>query len=138
MILDDAMCACVHVDVRGLHDLQDLLRGGPFSPLCVSSERPYMCASLRGLSDVCGRDFNKVHLPRSVSLNNVDILASSRLGRDSIQYRVGKTHCQGHQDPSKRVPIFPGTPEALIKMVPISSVPITSSISRWQTVACSG
>jgi len=35
-------------------------------------------------------------------------LASSRFGRDSIQYRVGKTHCQGHQDPSKRVPIFPG------------------------------
>ena len=35
-------------------------------------------------------------------------------GRDSIQYRVGKTHCQGHQDPSlsKRVPIFLGTPEA--------------------------
>ena len=26
---------------------------------------------------------------------------SSRFGRDSIQYRVGKTHCQGHQDPSK-------------------------------------
>ena len=24
----------------------------------------------------------------------------------SIQYRVGKTHCQGHQDPSKRVPLF--------------------------------
>ena len=45
-------------------------------------------------------------------------LASSRFGRDSIPYRVGKTHCQGHQDPSKRVPIFPGTQEALIKMVP--------------------
>jgi len=52
-------------------------------------------------------------------------LASSRFGRDSIQYRVGKTHCQGHQDPSKRVPIFLGTPEALIKMVPISGVPIS-------------
>ena len=24
-------------------------------------------------------------------------LASSRFGRDSIKYRVGKTHCQGHQ-----------------------------------------
>jgi len=34
-------------------------------------------------------------------------LASLRFGRDSIQYRVGKTHCQGHQDASKRVPIFP-------------------------------
>ena len=35
-------------------------------------------------------------------------LASSRFGRDSIQYRAGKTHCQGHQDPSKSVtvPIF--------------------------------
>ena len=44
-------------------------------------------------------------------------LASSRFGRESIQYRVGKTHCQGHQDPSKRVPIFLGTQEALIKMV---------------------
>jgi len=28
------------------------------------------------------------------------------------------------QDPSKRVPIFLGTPEALIKMVPIGGVPI--------------
>ena len=31
---------------------------------------------------------------------------------------LGKTRCQGHQDPSKRVPIFLGTREALIKMVP--------------------
>ena len=46
-------------------------------------------------------------------------LASSRFGRDSIQYRVGKTHCQGHQDPSKRVFIFLGETEALIKMVSI-------------------
>ena len=52
-------------------------------------------------------------------------LASSRFGRDSIQYRVGKTHCQGHQDPSKRVPIFPGTQEANLKMVPIYWVPIS-------------
>jgi hypothetical protein len=37
------------------------------------------------------------------------------------------THCQGHQDPSKRVPIFLGTPEALIKMVPIGWVPIPRS-----------
>ena len=48
-------------------------------------------------------------------------------GRDSIQYRVGKTHCQGHQDPSKRVPIFLGTPETNVKMVPINSVPIPRS-----------
>jgi len=54
-------------------------------------------------------------------------IASSRFGRDSIQYRVGKTHCQGHQDPSKRVPVFLGTPEAAIKMVPIG-------ISRLRTV----
>ena len=33
-------------------------------------------------------------------------LASSRFGRDSIQYRVDKTHWQGHQDPSKSVSIF--------------------------------
>ena len=47
-----------------------------------------------------------------------------------MQYRVGKTHCQGHQDPSKRVPIFLGTHEANVKMVPIGSVPI----SRLRTV----
>jgi hypothetical protein len=41
-----------------------------------------------------------------------------------MQYRVGKTHCQGHQIPSKRVPIFLGTQEANLKMVPIGSVPI--------------
>ena len=41
-----------------------------------------------------------------------------------MQYRVGKTHCQGHQDPSKRVSIFLGTPEANLKMVPINSIPI--------------
>ena len=41
----------------------------------------------------------------------------TQASRDSIQYRVSKTHCQGHQDPSERVPIFLGTPEALIKMV---------------------
>ena len=62
-----------------------------------------------------------------------------------MQYRVGKTHCvcveclflrtpgsdptsrQGHQDPSKRVPIFLGTPEALIKVVPIGPIPIPRS-----------
>ena len=35
---------------------------------------------------------------------------SPRFGRDSIQYRVGKTHChgQGHQDPSKRSSHFSG------------------------------
>ena len=45
-------------------------------------------------------------------------------------YRVGKTHCQGHQDPSKRVPIFPGTQEANVKMAPICRAPI----SRLRTV----
>jgi hypothetical protein len=54
-------------------------------------------------------------------------LASSRFGRDSIQYRVCKTHCQGHQDPSKSVPIFLRGTEALIKMVPIWPVPISRS-----------
>ena len=58
-------------------------------------------------------------------------LASSRFGRDPIQYRVGKTHCQGHQDPSKRVPIFLRGTEALIKMVPVGRVPIP----RLSTVA---
>ena len=60
-----------------------------------------------------------VQAPRfSVIYDSQFPLASSRFGRDSIQYRVGKTHCPGHQDPSKRVPIFKflGTPEALIKM----------------------
>ena len=57
-------------------------------------------------------------------------LASSRFGRDSIQYRLGKTHCQGHQDPSKRVSIFLGETEALIKMVSINGV----SIPRNRTV----
>ena len=41
-----------------------------------------------------------------------------------LPVRVGKIHCQGHQDPSKRVSIFLGTHEALIKMVPIGGVPI--------------
>ena len=41
---------------------------------------------------------------------------------ETLQYRVGKTLCKGHQDPSKRVPIFLGTPEANVKMVPINSV----------------
>ena len=49
-----------------------------------------------------------------------------------MQYRVGKTHCQGHQDPSKRVPIFLGTHEANYKMVPIGQVPIPPS----HTVSC--
>ena len=39
----------------------------------------------------------------------------------------GKTHCQGYQDPSKRVPIFLGTQEANYKMVPICPVPIPPS-----------
>ena len=51
-------------------------------------------------------------------------LASSRFSRDSIQYRVGKTHCQGHQDPSKRVSIFLGETEANLKMVSIYGVSI--------------
>jgi len=51
-------------------------------------------------------------------------LASSRFGRDSIQYRarVGKTHCQGHQNPSKSVSIFLRETEANLKMVFIYSV----------------
>ena len=57
-------------------------------------------------------------------------LDSSRFGRESIQYRVGKTHCQGHQDPSKRVSIFLGTQEANVKMVSINRV----SIPRSRTV----
>ena len=47
-----------------------------------------------------------------------------------MQYRVGKTHCQGHQDPSKRVSIFLGETEANVKMVSINRV----SISRSRTV----
>ena len=47
-----------------------------------------------------------------------------------LLYRVSKTHCQGHQDSSKRVPIFLGTHEANVKMVPIYTVPV----SRLRTV----
>ena len=57
-------------------------------------------------------------------------LASSIFGRDSIQYRVGKTHCQGHQDPSKSVSIFLRETEANVKMVFIYAV----FISRSRTV----
>ena len=34
-----------------------------------------------------------------------------------MQYRVGKTRCQGHQDPSKSVSIFLRETEANLKMV---------------------
>ena len=37
---------------------------------------------------------------------------------------VYKTHCQGHQDPSKRVSIFLGETEANVKMVSINGVSI--------------
>ena len=80
---------------------------------------------------------SKVQAPRFFVIYDSQFpLASSRFGRDSIQYRVGKTHCQGHQDPSKtrRVPIFLGTPEANLKMVPICRVPI----SRLPTVVFFG
>ena len=53
-----------------------------------------------------------------------------RFGRDSIQYRVGKTHCQCHQDPSKSVSIFLRETEANSKMVFIWPV----FISRCSTV----
>ena len=43
---------------------------------------------------------------------------------------VGKTHCQGHQDPSKSVSIFDRETEANLKMVSIGSV----SIPRNRTV----
>ena len=56
--------------------------------------------------------------------NSHSLARDSKFGRESIQYWVGKTHCQGHQHPSKRVPIFPGTQEANSKMVPINPVPI--------------
>ena len=39
--------------------------------------------------------------------------------------RVGKTHGQGRQDPSKSVPIFLRGTEANLKMVPIYWVPIS-------------
>ena len=50
-----------------------------------------------------------------------ELLPSRALGR------VGKTHCQGHQDPSKRVPIFLGTQEANLKIVSINRVSIPPS-----------
>ena len=46
------------------------------------------------------------------------------LGRGSSLVSMGKTHCQGHQDPSKSVPIFLRGTEANSKMVPIGTVPI--------------
>jgi len=75
-------------------------------------------------SRISGAPYRTVIIGTNVIYDSQFPLASSRFGRDSIQYRVGKTHCQGHQDPSKRVPIFLGGTEALIKMVPIGSVPI--------------
>ena len=47
------------------------------------------------------------------------------LGRGSSLVSMGKTHCQGHQDPSKSVPIFLRGTEANLKMVPINRVPIS-------------
>ena len=50
--------------------------------------------------------------------------------RDSAEtlYSTGQIkHCQGHQDPSKGVPIFLGTQEANVKMVPINAAPIPRS-----------
>ena len=44
--------------------------------------------------------------PRFFVIYDSQFPLASSFGRDSIQYRVGKTHCQGHQDPNKRVPIF--------------------------------
>ena len=41
--------------------------------------------------------------------------------------RVGKTYCQGHQDPSKRVSIFLRETEANLKMVSIGGVSIPPS-----------
>ena len=38
--------------------------------------------------------------------------------------RVGRTHWQGHQDPSKSVPIFERGTEADLEMVPIYRVPM--------------
>ena len=37
---------------------------------------------------------------------------------------VGKTHCQGHQDPSKSVFIFDRETEANVKMISIYAVSI--------------
>ena len=58
--------------------------------------------------------------------------SQARDSDETIQYRVGKTHCQGHQDPSKRVFIFLGETEALIKMVFINRVfiPRCSTVRR--------
>ena len=44
--------------------------------------------------------------------------------KTGVSFEVGKTHWQGHQDPSKSIPIFLRGTEANLKMVPISRVPI--------------
>ena len=58
-----------------------------------------------------------------------------------IVVRVGKTHWQGHQDPSKSVPIFLRGTEANLNMVPISGVPIpqnrTVALLCWPSTAVS-
>ena len=59
-----------------------------------------------------------------------------RFGRDSIQYRVGKTHCQGRQDPSKSVSIFLRETEANSKMVFIYAVFISRSRTVQDTTKC--
>ena len=49
---------------------------------------------------------------------------------------LGKTHCQGHHDLSKRVPIFLGTPQQMsVKMVPIYVVSQSHSSCRTRSRA---
>ena len=42
--------------------------------------------------------------------------------------RVGKTHCQGHQDPSKSVPVFERGTGANFKMVSINRFPFRAVV----------
>jgi hypothetical protein len=57
-------------------------------------------------------------------------LASSRFGRDSIQYRGGKTHCQGRQDPSKSVSIFlrAGKLRQMSRWFPLAGFPFRGDV----------
>ena len=106
----------------------------PIGPSALSAEctkvRKICCA----LSAECTPELGVMSAVQSAVVHCVWSCSPARDSDETLYstvlYRVGKTHCQGHQDPSKRVSIFLGETEANLKMVSISLV----SISRKRTV----
>jgi len=76
-------------------------------------------ASARKLHDF---SFSMTHNSHSPARDSDETLYSTGYVKHTIS--------QGHQDPSKSVPIFLRGTEALIKMVPIYAVPISRSRTR--------